>query len=66
MGGGFIDFLSATCRRAGAISNSPPIRRSPTTDMGAARAMLPPMDPQQSMRREEERKTPRSVRSIRN
>jgi hypothetical protein len=61
MGGGFIEFLFGDGRRR-ALSG----RISSSRHTSRARPLLPPMDPQQSMRQQEEAAIPRSARSIRN
>jgi hypothetical protein len=66
MGGGFIEFLFGDAPQGGRYQQAPAYQTQPDYGYGGRRALLPPMDPQQSMRREEERSIPRSVRSIRN
>ena len=65
MGGGFIEFLFGDAPQGGRYQQQPAYQPQPDYGYGGRRSLLPPMDPQQSMRREEKRSIPRSVRSIR-
>ena len=51
MGGGFIEFLFGDAPQGGRYQQP---AYQPQPDYGGRRSLLPPMDPQQSMRREEE------------
>ena len=66
MGGGFIEFLFGDAPQGGRYQQQPAYQTQPDYGYGGRRALLPPMDPQQSMRREEEGSIPRSTGSIRN
>ena len=66
MGGGFIEFLFGDGPQGGRYQQQPAYQPQPDYGYGGRRSLLPPMDPQQSMRRQEEEPIPRSVRSIRN
>jgi lipoprotein-anchoring transpeptidase ErfK/SrfK len=52
MGGGFIEFLFGDAPRGGRYQQQPAYQQMP--EYGGRRMLLPPMDPQQSMRREEQ------------
>jgi lipoprotein-anchoring transpeptidase ErfK/SrfK len=54
MGGGFIEFLFGDAPQGGRYRQAPAYQQQPDYGYGGRRALLPPMDPQQSMRREEE------------
>ncbi len=54
MGGGFIEFLFGDLPQGGRYQQQPAYQTQPDYGYGGRRALLPPMDPQQSMRREEE------------
>jgi lipoprotein-anchoring transpeptidase ErfK/SrfK len=54
MGGGFIEFLFGDAPQGGRYQQQPAYQTQPDYGYGGRRALLPPMDPQQSMRREEE------------
>ena len=54
MGGGFIEFLFGDMPQGGRYQREPAYQPQPDYGYGGRRALLPPMDPQQSMRREEE------------
>src|SRR5206468_4671148 len=54
MGGGFIEFLFGDAPQGGRYQRDPAYQPQPDYGYGGRRALLPPMDPQQSMRREEE------------
>ena len=63
MGGGFIEFLFGEGRRrAAAISSSRPIKPQPDYGYGGRRTLLPPMDPQQAMRRSRRKQRSRAAR----
>jgi lipoprotein-anchoring transpeptidase ErfK/SrfK len=53
MGGGFIEFLFGDAPQGGRYQQ-PAYQQQPDYGYGGRRALLPPMDPQQSMRQEEE------------
>jgi lipoprotein-anchoring transpeptidase ErfK/SrfK len=52
MGGGFIEFLFGDAPQGGRYQREPAYQQMP--EYGGRRTLLPPMDPQQSMRREEQ------------
>src|SRR5437868_6147700 len=52
MGGGFIEFLFGDAPQGGRYQQQPMYQQQP--DYGAPREMLPPMDPRQSLRQQEE------------
>jgi len=54
MGGGFIEFLFGDGPQGGRYQQAPAYQTQPDYGYGGRRMLLPPMDPQQSMRREEE------------
>ena len=54
MGGGFIEFLFGDAPQGGRYQQAPAYQPQPDYGYGGRRMLLPPMDPQQSMRREEE------------
>ncbi len=54
MGGGFIEFLFGDLPQGGRYQQQPAYQTQPDYGYGGRRTLLPPMDPQQSMRREEE------------
>jgi lipoprotein-anchoring transpeptidase ErfK/SrfK len=54
MGGGFIEFLFGDLPQGGRYQQQPAYQTQPDYGYGGRRALLPPMDPQQSMHREEE------------
>jgi lipoprotein-anchoring transpeptidase ErfK/SrfK len=54
MGGGFIEFLFGDAPQGGRYQQQPAYQTQPDYGYGGRRALLPPMDAQQSMRREEE------------
>ena len=54
MGGGFIEFLFGDAPQGGRYQQQPAYQTQPDDGYGGRRMLLPPMDPQQSMRREEE------------
>ncbi|MEH2529530.1 lipoprotein-anchoring transpeptidase ErfK/SrfK [Bradyrhizobium sp. AZCC 1588] len=54
MGGGFIEFLFGDAPQGGRYQQAPAYQQQPDYGYGGRRALLPPMDPHQSMRREEE------------
>ena len=54
MGGGFIEFLFGDGPQGGRYQQQPSYEQQPGYGYGGRRSLLPPMDPQQSMRREEE------------
>ncbi|MEH2515055.1 lipoprotein-anchoring transpeptidase ErfK/SrfK [Bradyrhizobium sp. AZCC 1610] len=54
MGGGFIEFLFGDLPPGGRYQQQPAYQTQPDYGYGGRRALLPPMDPQQSMHREEE------------
>ncbi|MEH2552364.1 lipoprotein-anchoring transpeptidase ErfK/SrfK [Bradyrhizobium sp. AZCC 2262] len=54
MGGGFIEFLFGDAPQGGRYQREPAYQPQPDYGYGGRRSLLPPMDPQQSMRREEE------------
>jgi lipoprotein-anchoring transpeptidase ErfK/SrfK len=54
MGGGFIEFLFGDLPQGGRYQQQPAYQTQPDYGYGGRRALLPPMDPQQSMRGEEE------------
>jgi lipoprotein-anchoring transpeptidase ErfK/SrfK len=54
MGGGFIEFLFGDAPQGGRYQREPAYQPQPDYGYGGRRTLLPPMDPQQSMRREEE------------
>jgi len=54
MGGGFIEFLFGDLPQGGRYQRDPAYQTQPDYGYDGRRALLPPMDPQQSMRREEE------------
>ncbi|MEH2622495.1 lipoprotein-anchoring transpeptidase ErfK/SrfK [Bradyrhizobium sp. AZCC 1719] len=54
MGGGFIEFLFGDAPQGGRYQQAPAYQQQPDYGYGGRRALLPPMDPYQSMRREEE------------
>ena len=58
MGGGFIEFLFGDLPPAGRLQREPAYQPQPDYGYGGRRALLPPFDPQQSMRREEEADDP--------
>ena len=53
MGGGFIEFLFGDGPQGGRYQQAPAYQTQPDYGYGGRRMLLPPMDPQQSMRREE-------------
>jgi lipoprotein-anchoring transpeptidase ErfK/SrfK len=54
MGGGFIEFLFSDAPQGNRYQQQPAYQTQPDYGYGGRRMLLPPMDPQQSMRREEE------------
>jgi lipoprotein-anchoring transpeptidase ErfK/SrfK len=54
MGGGFIEFLFGDAPQGGRYQQRPVYQQQPDDGYGGRRTLLPPMDPQQSMRRQEE------------
>jgi lipoprotein-anchoring transpeptidase ErfK/SrfK len=62
MGGGFIEFLFGDAPQGGRYQREPAYQPQPDYGYGARRSLLPPMDPQQSMRREEEAVDPAQQR----
>ena len=58
MGGGFIEFLFGDLPPAGRLQREPAYQPQPDYGYGGRRVLLPPFDPQQSMRREEEADDP--------
>ena len=54
MGGGFIEFLFGDAPQGGRYQRESAYQPQPDYGYGGRRSLLPPMDPQQSMRREEE------------
>src|SRR5437868_460450 len=58
MGGGFIEFLFGDAPQGGRYQREPAYQPQPDYGYGGRRSLLPPMDPQQSMRREEEEVDP--------
>ena len=54
MGGGFIEFLFGDMPQGGRYQREQAYQPQPDYGYGGRRALLPPMDPQQSMRQEEE------------
>src|SRR5438045_4359833 len=54
MGGGFIEFLFGDAPQGGRYQQQPAYQTQPDYGYGGRRTLLPPMDPQQSMRYEEE------------
>src|SRR4029453_17039094 len=54
MGGGFIEFLFGDAPQGNRYQRDRPYHPQPDSGYGGRRSRLPPMDPQQSMRREEE------------
>jgi lipoprotein-anchoring transpeptidase ErfK/SrfK len=62
MGGGFIEFLFGDAPQGGRYQQAPAYQPQPDYGYGARRTLLPPMDPQQSMRREEEEIDPAQQR----
>ena len=54
MGGGFIEFLFSDAPQGNRYQQQPAYQTQPDYGQGGRRMLLPPMDPQQSMRREEE------------
>jgi lipoprotein-anchoring transpeptidase ErfK/SrfK len=54
MGGGFIEFLFGDAPQGNRYQREPVYQPQPDYGYGGRRMLLPPMDPQQSMRREEE------------
>src|SRR5207245_784172 len=54
MGGGFIEFLFGDAPQGGRYQQQPAYQPQPDYGYGGRRVLLPPMDPQQSMRQEEE------------
>jgi len=53
MGGGFIEFLFGDAPQGGRYQQAPAYQTQPDYGYGGRRMLLPQMDPQQSMRREE-------------
>ena len=58
MGGGFIEFLFSDAPQGNRYQREPAYQPQPDYGYGGRRMLLPPMDPQQSMRREEEMADP--------
>ena len=58
MGGGFIEFLFGDGPQGGRYQQQPAYEQQPGYGYGGRRSLLPPMDPQQSMRRQEEELEP--------
>ena len=56
MGGGFIEFLFGDAPQGGRYQQQPAYQQQP--EYGGRRSLLPPMDPQQSMRPQEEASEP--------
>jgi len=54
LGGGFIEFLFGYGPQGGRSQQQPSYEQQPGYGYGGRRSLLPPMDPQQSMRRQEE------------
>jgi lipoprotein-anchoring transpeptidase ErfK/SrfK len=54
MGGGFIEFLFGDAPQGNRYQRQPAYQPQPDYGYGGRRMLLPPMDPQQSMRREEQ------------
>src|SRR5437899_10219552 len=54
MGGGFIEFLFGDAPQGGRYQQQPAYQPQPDYGYGGRRALLPPMDPQQWLRQEEE------------
>ena len=54
MGGGFIEFLFGDAPQGGRYQQAPAYQPQPDYGYGGRRTLLPPMDPQQSMRPQEE------------
>ena len=52
MGGGFIEFLFGYGPQGGRYQQQPSYEQQPGYGYGGRRSLLPPMDPQQSMRRD--------------
>ena len=62
MGGGFIEFLFGDAPQGGRYQRDQAYQPQPDYGYGGRRGTLPPMDPQQSMRREEEEVDPAQQR----
>src|SRR5689334_1157941 len=62
MGGGFIEFLFGDGPQGGRYQQAPAYQTQPDYGYGGRRMLLPPMDPQQSMGREEEMVDPAQTR----
>ena len=62
MGGGFIEFLFGDAPQGNRYQRDQPYQPQPDYGYGGRRMLLPPMDPQQSMRREEEEVDPAQQR----
>ena len=58
MGGGFIEFLFGDAPQGGRYQQQPIYQQQPDDGYDGRRMLLPPMDPQQSMRRQEEEVEP--------